>query len=131
MSFLALHSLARLQDVVGRRAGSEGLSEEQGREVGKAIRNLCAMALYAELQQPVVPKELILQICKWCSHKTQSQFLCFLRHGMRRMADLGLELAPLKVILHRNEKNGTWWEEDLRTSVKAAVPRSCWGLGKF
>ena len=31
----------------------------KGRDVGKAIRNLCAMALYAELQQPVVPKEAV------------------------------------------------------------------------
>lgn len=37
---------------------------------------------------------------------------CFLRHGLWRMADLGLELAVLKVIQHWNEKNQTsWWEE--------------------
>ena len=33
----------------------------KGRDVGKAIRNLCAMALYAELQQPVVPKEATVE----------------------------------------------------------------------
>jgi len=115
MSFQALQSLAKLQDLVGRRAGREGLSDEQGRTLGKDIRNLFAIVLYCELQLAVVPKELISQICRWCSEKTRSQLQGFLRHGMRVVANHGLQLAPLKVI--HFWKNGTWWHQELATCV--------------
>ena len=79
------------------------------------------MTLYAELQKAVVPKELILENCKFCNEKTRSQFLCFRPHALRRVADHWLELAHLKVIHWWNEKSQTGWKEELNTWVEAAI----------